>query len=78
MLLSRANELLVGGVGHEQTVADMSPYDLLYTPPPLSPNPKCHSQACMPDFPWAQGWSSASQQLCNCLLNPDQNEQGFI
>lgn len=34
MLLSRANELLVGGVGHEQTVADRSPYDLLYTPHP--------------------------------------------
>lgn len=45
---------------------------------PPSPNPKCHSQACMPDFPWAKGWSSASQQQCNYLLNPDQNERGLL
>ncbi len=32
MVLSRANGLLVGGVGHRQTVADRSPYDLLSTP----------------------------------------------
>lgn len=32
MLLSRANELLVGGVGHRQTAADRNPYDLLSTP----------------------------------------------
>lgn len=76
MLLSGANELLVGGVSHKQARVDRSPYDLVSTP--NIPNPKCHSQACMPGFSWAHRWGSASQQLCNYLLSPDQNELGLL
>lgn len=48
MLLSRANELLVGGVGHKQTVADRSPYDLLSTPIPKSKVPQPGVYARLP------------------------------
>jgi len=77
MLLSRANELLVGGVGHEQTVADMSPYDLLYTPPPPQIQSATARHVCQTSHGHRGGAVPANSYAIVCLTLTRMNRDSF-